>query len=314
MTSTLTLDDALNITKKHNYSGTTDDIVTLSLTISRSKKLLDKSVFKIFTEKSNITPKIFSNLKKIGDVLDTLPIDAFKEVCRGLPASYRSIYTLCSLRPDELKTAVKNKSITKDISYREADYLVKQIRFPYKLATHGDKGRWSIKQEHLYSIYRTDDVYLGGERLHSFEDDMKALCKSYKLTFRKANQSISLKSIREQERRERALYWRQVLEKEITASWFLEQPDDMKKYFNLRNVDELIDAPIRIFTGFIMRVDCGRSNFYTEYGKAYIAKLNLLMERTTNNANRYSYRDRIKKQLSDKRDLLIWHNLIVKSI
>ena len=85
MTKTLTLDTALDITRKHSYEGSIDDIVTLSLTISRSKKVFDKSIYKIFTEKSNINPKIYSNLKKIGDTMDDLPIDAREEVCRSFP-------------------------------------------------------------------------------------------------------------------------------------------------------------------------------------------------------------------------------------
>jgi len=314
MTKTLTLDTALDITKKHSYTGTTNDIVTLSLTISKSKKSFDKSIYDIFTEKSNITPKIFSNLKKIGDRMDELPIDAREEVCKSFPPSYRTIYNLCSLRPEEIKTAVKNKSITKDISYRESDYLVKQIRFPSKLVTENDKGRWSIKQEHLYSIFRSNDVYMGGERTYSFEEDLRRLCKNYGLSFRKSNQSISSTAIRHQERRERCLFWRQVLEKEISPIWFMEVSNELKKQFNLKNVDELIDAPLRTFTGFIMRSGCGKKNFYEEYGKPYVAKLNMLMEQTENNANRYAYKKRIEEKLGDKRELLIWNNLITKHL
>ena len=234
MTKTLTLDTALDITRKHSYEGSIDDIVTLSLTISRSKKVFDKSIYKIFTEKSNINPKIYSNLKKIGDTMDDLPIDAREEVCRSFPPHYRTIYSLCSLRPDEIQIAVKKKSITKDMSYRESEYLVKQIRFPSKLVTETDKGRWSKKQEHLYSIFRSTDVYLGGERTYSFEEDLRRLCKNYGLTFRKPNQSISIKSIRHQERRERSLYWRQVIEKELPPIWFIEKDDKWKKMFNLK--------------------------------------------------------------------------------
>ena len=314
MTNRLTLDDALNITRKHHYSGTTDDIVTLSLTISKSKKIFDKSVYKIFTEKSNINPKIYSNLKKIGDILDTLPIDVKQEVCRSFPPHYRTIYNLCSLKPEEIKTAVKNKSITKDMSYKQGDYLVKQIRFPSKLVTENDKGRWSIKQEHLYSIFRSKDVYLGGERTYSFEEDLRRLCKTYGLSFRKPNQSISLSTIRHQERRERSMYWRQVLEKELSPIWFMEKEDKWKKYFNIKSIDELIDAPLRIFTGFIMRSDCGKKSFYKEYGKPYIAKVNMLMETTDNNANRYAYRKRINEKLDDKLELRIWFNEVSKHL
>ena len=314
MTKTLTLDTALDLVGKHPYSGSVEDIVTLSSTISQSKKQFNKSVYKIFTEKSNIDPKIYSNLKKIGDRMDTLPIDVKQEVCRSFPPHYRTIYNLCSLKPEEIKTAVKKKTITKDMSYRESDYLVKQIRFPSKLVTENDKGRWSIKQEHLYSIFRSNDVYLGGERTYSFEEDLRRLCKTYGLSFRKPNQSISVSTIRHQERRERSLYWRQVLEKELSPVWFMEKDEKWKKLFNVKNIDELIDAPLRIFTGFIMRSDCGKKSFYTEYGKSYLAKVSMLMEITDNNANRYNYKKRINEKLDDKLELRIWFNEVSKHL
>ena len=94
----------------------------------------------------------------------------------------------------------------------------------------------------------------------------------------------------------------------------MEKDDKWKKYFNVKTIDELIDAPLRIFTGFIMKSDCGRKSFYTEYGKSYVAKLNMLMETTNNNANRYNYKKRIEEKLGDKRELLIWNNLITKHL
>ena len=94
----------------------------------------------------------------------------------------------------------------------------------------------------------------------------------------------------------------------------MEVSNELKKQFNLKNVDELIDAPLRTFTGFIMRSGCGKKNFYEEYGKPYVAKLNMLMEQTENNANRYAYKKRIEEKLGDKRELLIWNNLITKHL
>ena len=110
MTKTLTLDTALDLVGKHPYSGSVEDIVTLSSTISQSKKQFNKSVYKIFTEKSNIDPKIYSNLKKIGDRMDTLPIDVKQEVCRSFPPHYRTIYNLCSVETRRDKNRSKEEN------------------------------------------------------------------------------------------------------------------------------------------------------------------------------------------------------------
>ena len=312
MTKTLTLDTALDLVGKHPYSGSVEDIVTLSSTISQSKKQFNKSVYKIFTEKSNIDPKIYSNLKKIGDRMDTLPIDVKQEVCRSFPPHYRTIYNLCSLKPEEIKTAVKKKTITKNMSYRESDYLVKQIRFPSKLVTENDKGRWSIKQEHLFSIFRRDTIWLEGEALEECEAALRKICKEYQLDLRKPKED-TIASIRVEERATKAAFWRKRLEELITEKWFAEQPAEVKKQFNIKKVEEVIDAPLRSFTGFLVCCGCGKKKFFDIWGKAYIAKVHMLEETTEDAANRYNYRRRLEEKLGDKRELLVWNNMVLSS-
>ena len=73
MTKNQTLDAALDLVKKNPHTGSRENIVTLSLEISLSKKTMDKSIYGFFKEKSNISPKIYSNLKKIGDTLLEIP-------------------------------------------------------------------------------------------------------------------------------------------------------------------------------------------------------------------------------------------------
>ena len=311
MTNTLTLDTALDIVKNNPHSGSTNNIVTLSLTISQSKKTLDKSIYNIFTEKSNISKKIFSNLKKIGDTLLEIPEDIRNEIVKSFPPSYRSIYHLCSLKSKELITAVKSKNISKDISYRQAVNYVKQVKHPQVLATDGDKGRWSTKQEHLWSIFRTDYVYLGGEKLTSFEEQIRRVCRDYGLILRKPSET-KISVLREEERRERAAFWRRILEAEITQSWFLKQDEKLKKQFNIRSADELRDTPMRQFTGFIINAVGGRENFWKLHGQAYIAKCYYLLETAEDAANRYNHRKRIESVLGDRFELAVWRNTIWK--
>ncbi len=311
MTSSLTLDTALDVVKKNPHTGSTNNIITLSLTIAKSRKVFDRSIYNIFTEKSNISKKIFSNLKKIGDTLLEIPEDIRNEIVKALPPSYRTIYQLCSLKSKELITAVKSKNISKDFSYRQAVNYVKQVKHPQLLATDGDKGRWSTKQEHLWSIFRPDDVYLEGEKYKSVEDEFRRVCSNYGLILRKSNQT-KFSVLREEERRERASFWRRILEGEITQKWFLEQDEKLKKQFNIRNADELRDAPMRQFTGFIINAIGGRENFWKLHGQAYIAKIHYLLETAEDAANRYNHRKRIEAVLSENYELAVWRNIILK--
>ena len=312
MTSPLTLDAALDIVKKNPHTGSTNNIITLSLTIAKSRKVFDRSIYNIFTEKSNISKKIFSNLKKIGDTLLEIPVDIRNEIAKSFPPSYRTIYQLCSLKSKELITAVKSKNISKDFSYRQAVNYVKQVKHPQLLATDGDKGRWSTKQEHLWSIFRPDDVYLEGEKYKSVEDEFRKVCRNYGLILRKSNQT-KFSVLREEERRERASFWRRILEGEITQSWFLKQDEKLKKQFNLKNADELRDTPMRQFTGFLINAVGGREKFWKLHGQAYIAKVYYLLETAEDAANRYNHRKRIDTVLGENYELAVWRNIILKN-
>ena len=75
----------------------------------------------------------------------------------------------------------------------------------------------------------------------------------------------------------------------------------------------MIDAPLRSFTGFLVLCGCGKKKFFDVWGKAYIAKVHMLEETTEDAANRYNYRRRLEEKLSDKRELAIWNNLVLKS-
>ena len=57
------------------------------------------------------------------------------------------------------------------MSYREV-IVGETIRFPSKLVTENDKED-GVLNRHLYSIFRSNDVYLGGERTYSFEEDLR---------------------------------------------------------------------------------------------------------------------------------------------
>ena len=311
MTNTKNYDAAIDVVKNNPHTGTTKNIVTLSVDISKSKKSMDKSIFNLYKEKSQINDKIFSKLKVIGDKLSNLNNENFKEVVEQLPPSYQTIHALCSLRSEEIFTAVKTKCVTKTITYREAVNYVKQVKYPHLLAKDGDKARGSTKQEHLWSIYRTDDVCLEGAKLQDAEEAFRRICKDYGLVLRKAKET-KISVIRNEERRERSAYWRRILEGEITQKWFADQDDKLKKKFNIKNADELRDTPLRQFTGFLINAIGGREYFWNQFGKAYVAKVYFLLETAEDAASRYNYRKRIEEVLGNNRELAIWRNIILK--
>ena len=312
MSDSKTIATAIKTAKENPIDGTTEQVITLSISIAKSSNTMDKSVFNLYKEKVGISPKVFSKLKVIGDTLLAVSDEERKGMMNYLPSAYNSLYLICSkLSPDEIRTAIKSKCITKKISYRQTDKYVKQIRYPYKFSTDGDKGRWSIKQEHLFSIFRRDMVVLEGEALERCEDALRKICRDYQLDLRRPKED-SIASIRVEERATKAAFWRRRLEDLITEKWFAEQPAELKKQFNVKKVEEVIDSPLRTFTGFLVRCGCGKAKFFDIWGKAYIAKIHLLEETTEDNANRYNYRRRLEEKLGSRTDLAVWNNLVLR--
>ncbi len=305
-------DAPIKIAKDNPLNGTTQQVITLSISIAESNKTMDKSILNLYKEKLSFNPKLYSKLKVIGDTLLRVSEKERIEMIDYLPSAYNSLYLICSkLSTDEIKTAIKSRCITKSISYRQVGKYVKQVRYPHKYSTDGDKGRWSIKQEHLFSIFRRDTIWLEGEALEECEAAIRKICKEYQLDLRKPKED-TIASIRVEERATKAAFWRKRLEELITEKWFAEQDAELKKQFNIKRVEEVIDAPLRTFTGFLVRAGCGKKQFFDTWGKAYIAKIHLLEESTEDAANRYNYRRRLEEKLGDKRELLIWNNLVLR--
>ena len=182
MTTTPNIDEHLKVINENPFTGTTIQVVTVSMSISKVKELLDPSVFNLYKERSGIEAKTFSKLKKIGDKLNTIDEKKLKDVIKGLPPSYNTIHHLCSLKPEEVVTAVKSKCVTPSTSYIEVMDYVKQVKYPHLAAIDGEKGRWSTKQEHIWSIFREDNVKLEGQALADVETALRRVCKDYGLS------------------------------------------------------------------------------------------------------------------------------------
>ena len=54
-------DDDLITAGENLYKGTTEEIVKVSLLIAQASETMDKSVFALYKEQTNINTKIFSN-------------------------------------------------------------------------------------------------------------------------------------------------------------------------------------------------------------------------------------------------------------
>ena len=298
------------------HTGTAEQVVTLSMGIAAAADRLSPTTLSFYRDASALGKKVFSKLKVIGDQLGHLDDKTRREVTKGLPASYSTIHLLCALKPDELATAVKTKQVTPKTSVRAATTYVKQVRFPRQSLGGKDveKGRWSIKEETLYRVCRPEDTPLSEDLQRQLEDDLRKVCSRYGMDIRKASNESTI-ALREADRKEKAAFWREVLEEQLTQKWFQETDKEVRKTFNLKVVEEVWDAPLRTFTGFLIRTGRGKQHFYEDHGQAYVAKLHHLQETTESRTNRYNLKRRIEEVLAHEEStkLVIWRNVVLKN-
>ncbi len=305
------LETLLQFVEDHPYTGSAEQIITLSQGISETSKRLPSSALAVFKDKTGINAKVFSKLKVIGEKINLFNEKERRDIVKRLPSSYGTIHALCALKPEELLMAAKSGSITPSLSIRAANAYVKQVRFPQLTTTEETKERIEGEAEQIFSIMRAVDTVLSGEELFAVEKELRAICREYGLDLRNAN-CASLLTLKKQARAKAELVWRGVLEQRLTEQWFEKTPEKLRKQFKLTSVTDLINAPLRSFTGFLQRGDGGKANFWKQHGENYVAKLQLEKEKTEDSAQRYNLKRRLEELLKEQQELSIWKDNIIK--
>jgi len=306
------LETLLQFVEDHPYTGNAKQIITLSEGISETSKRLPPSALAAFRDKTGINAKVFSKLKVIGEKISLFNEKERRDIVKNLPSSYGTIHALCALKPEELLMAAKSGLITPSLSIRAANAYVKQARFPQLTTTEEAKERIEGKAEQIFSIMRTVSTALSGEELVAVEKELRAICREYGLDLRNAD-CASLLTLRKQARAKAELVWRGVLEQRLTEQWFEKTPEKLRKQFKLTSVNDLINAPLRSFTGFLQRGDGGKANFWKQHGENYVAKVQLEKEKTEDSAQRYNLKRRLEEVLKEQQELSIWTKNIIKT-
>lgn len=304
------------VVAKNPHNGTAEQIVTLSIGIAAAAERVSPGTLSLYKDASDVGDKVFSKLKVIGERLGQLDEKMRREVISSLPASYSTIHLLCSLKADELSTAVKTKQVNPNTSVRAAQTYVTQVRFPRQSLGEGnvEKGRWSVKEETLYRACRPEDTPLSEDLQRQLENDLRKVCSRYGIDIRRyANEGTT--ALREADRKERAAFWRGVLEEQLPQKWFQETDKEVRKTFNVKVVEDIWEAPVRTFTGFLIKTGKGKEHFYEEHGQAYVAKLHYLQETTESRATRYNMKRRIDEVLAHEEGtkLAIWKDVVWKN-
>ena len=305
------LKDFLQLLEENPYSGSAHQVVALSRGIHRASKELDGQTFRAYRDKSGINEKVFSKIKVIGKTLSALEEADLKAVEKALPDSYSTIHCLCGLSQKELVTAVKSKSISKDLSIRAARLYLKQVRFPSLVGQLDGAG----KQEEVFRVFQMENSPLDSIALGELEQALQEVCERFGAVVQ-SPQTSSIRTLRKQDRADREVFWRNALEAELPLEWFEGTSEEVRKQFNLKTVEEVYNTPLRQFTGFLIRSSGGRSIFWEKFGRAYVCKVHMEQEKTNDRTQRHNWKRRLEEVFGDAskggRELASWNNRMLK--
>ena len=204
--------------------------------------------------------------------------------------------------------------VTPSLSVRKSKEYKKRIKYPHKYATDGEKGKWGYKQEIVFNVVRPEDQTINAELMENLKDEIRQVCGKYGAKIQDATEK-GMSALRKQEREEKSLFWKMILKKELDQKWFNSTNPDLRKQFNVKTLQELIESPIRTFTGFLNKSCSSKDEFWEQFGQSYIAKLQMLSEISEDAAQRYNYRKKLEEVFAEpkSRKLTIWNNLTWKN-
>ena len=150
---------------------------------------------------------------------------------------------------------------------------------------------------------------INADLLNNLKDEIRQVCGKYGVKVQDATEK-GMASLRKQEREEKSLFWKMILSKELDQRWFNSTNEELRKQFNIKTLQELIESPIRTFTGFLNKSVDSKDMFWEKFGHSYIAKLQMLSEISEDTAQRYNYRRKLEQVFADpkSKNLVIWNN------
>jgi len=262
-----------------SITGSVDDILRVCRVIRTAKESLTPMEFKDLRERSPFSEKVWSKLLQIG--LD----DRLEGIKDALPPLYTTIHLIHCLTEEELESGVRDGHIHPKVTQGSLNRWIRHRRF------HG--GEEVIPEDFKTLVQVMAPPDLSEDTLTRFKGDLEELVSRY--GFRSQyEEDQSMVSLRQQRSQDRSQELVSVLTKDLKSTWE-EGEQSLKTLFSLNSLDDLVLAPMSSFTGFLNRVRGGRDAFWEIHGVDYIHKVALEYLRTTNRAQRFNYRRRMKE-------------------
>jgi len=262
-----------------SITGSVDDILRVCGVIRTAKESLTPDEFRDLRERSPYSEKVWSKLLQIG--LD----DRLEGVKGDLPPLYTTIHLIHCLTDEELVTGVREGHIHPKVSQGSLNRWIRHHRF--------QGGTETVLDDFSALVHVMSPPEVSEEILTQFKEELEEVVSRYgfRTQYEEDQSMVNLRQERAQDRSQELV---SVLTKELKSTWE-EGKQELKTLFSLTSLEDLVLAPMSTFTGFLNRVQGDRKTFWGVHGVDYIHKVALEYLRTTNRAQRFNYRRRLKE-------------------
>jgi len=270
-----------------SITGSVDDILRICSVIRTAKESLTPDEFRDLREESPYSEKVWSKLLQIG--LD----DRLEGIKGDLPPLYTTIHLIHCLTDEELALGVRDGHIHPNVKQGSLNRWIRHHRF--------QRDTDAIPDDFSALVHVMSPPEVSEEVLTQFKEELEQVVSRYGFrTQYEENQSmVTLRQERAQDRSQELV---SVLTKDLKTTWE-EGNKELKTLFSLTSLEDLVLAPMSTFTGFLNRVQGNRKTFWAVHGVDYINKVALEYLRTTNRAQRFNYRRRLKEVAESQENL-----------
>jgi hypothetical protein len=262
-----------------SITGSVDNIFRICKVIKTARETLSRKDFTLLRITSPFSEKVWSKLLQIGQD------DRLVSIKNKLPPLYTTIHLIHCLTDEELESGVRDGHIHPKVTQGSLNRWIRHMRF------HG--GEEVIPEDFKTLVQVMAPPDLSEDTLTRFKEDLEEVVTRY--GFRtQYEEDQSMVNLRQQRSQDRSQELVSVLTKELKSTWE-EGEQELKTLFELGSLEDLVVAPMSSFTGFLNRVQGNRENFWKIHGVHYIHKVALEYLRTSNRAQRFNYRRRLKE-------------------
>ena len=270
-----------------DLNGSVEDILKICKTIAKAKDSLEDSEYKDLRDLFGKGEKVWSKLLQVG--LDDR-LEQYKEV---LPPKYTTLHQIHTLNDEELAAAINDGVIHVQVSQGVLTRWLKEWRFQGSLN--------DIPENYSSMVSVLAPKKVPSEKFDRFKSDLEKLVSNYGFKTQ-YDSDQTMQSLRQQRAKDRSHEMYGLLIKDLKSTWDSSE-DDLKRYFSLTSLDDLITCPMSSFTGFLFKVRGGKDEFWKFHGIDYINKTALEYLKSNNRGQRFNYRRRLREVASKHSNL-----------